>query len=551
MTSLAAPITQADELNVKHSTRRYVIFVVLISTAIIVPSLYYGVPSNIDLSNHFRFALPFADAVRGGDFYPGWLAESNGGYGDPSFRFYPPALYYLLALCQFFTGNWYSATLITFLLLSILAGLGTYFWARSMMSPEYAWLASAFYALAPYHVNQFYQASMLAEYAGCAVVPFVFGFAERIHAGGDRKTVAGFAASYALLILTHLPLAVIASLGLVVYLFARPTGKSGMQLLSRLGLGCVLGLAASSIYWVSMVSELGWIGINEAIPASLVDYRKNFLLSTFSTENMNVWWMNILAFFTLLLFSPMKFLWRERSSLLSNTTVRLVALSVFMTVPLSWPIWRLLPVMQQVQFPWRWLALVSAAGSVLTALGLSRLQGRTVTRPTKLLLSGALLVSIAFTLSHSVREAQYLNAHQFAELLTSVRGTASVNYWIPKWAKPAPRPMKEAVEVGDRTVSIARWQPEQRQFSVSPGETTYARVRTFYYPHWRAFAGDKRLVTSADVDGALLIELPKAETTVDLTFQEPARSGYSAGLTSFACLLILAVALPFKWKARQ
>ena len=66
--------------------------VIAISLAAIVPTFLWGIPSNLDLSNHFRFALPFYDAIAGGHLYPGWLAESNHGYGDPSFRFYPPAL---------------------------------------------------------------------------------------------------------------------------------------------------------------------------------------------------------------------------------------------------------------------------------------------------------------------------------------------------------------------------------------------------------------------------------------------------------------------------
>src|ERR1043165_7476751 len=66
---------------------KHVVFVVVVSVLAVVPVLLFGVPSNRDLSNHFRFALPFYDAIAGGNFYPGWLAESNGGYGDPSFRF--------------------------------------------------------------------------------------------------------------------------------------------------------------------------------------------------------------------------------------------------------------------------------------------------------------------------------------------------------------------------------------------------------------------------------------------------------------------------------
>src|SRR3989442_10928845 len=105
---------------------RALVCVVIISLAIVLPALIFGVPSNRDLFNHFRFALPFYDSLRSGHLYPAWLAESNSGYGDPSFRVYPPALYYLLGLARALAGNWYAATLLTFVLFSVLHGLGMY-----------------------------------------------------------------------------------------------------------------------------------------------------------------------------------------------------------------------------------------------------------------------------------------------------------------------------------------------------------------------------------------------------------------------------------------
>src|SRR5690349_23335366 len=270
---------------------KHVVFVVVVSVLAVVPVLLFGVPSNRDLSNHFRFALPFYDAIAHGNFYPRWLAESNGGYGDPSFRFYPPALYYVLALLRFVTGDWYAATLVAFTLISVAGGLGVYSWARTVLPSSQAMWAAAIYAFAPYHLNQLYQATMLAEWAGCAVLPFVFAFLERVCARGRRRDVAGFALCYALLVLTHLPLTVIGSMALVVYALVRTQAGRRVESLAKLAAGVGLGLCASSIYWVTMVSELRWIGINTIDHDASVDYRFNFLLSTFSPENMNVWWM--------------------------------------------------------------------------------------------------------------------------------------------------------------------------------------------------------------------------------------------------------------------
>src|ERR1044072_2190825 len=210
-------------------------FVIAVSLLALVPVLLFGVPSNRDLSDHFRFALPFYDASANGNFYPGRLAESNGGYGDPSFRFYPPALYYLLSAFRFLTGEWYVATLLTVVFVAVAGGLGIYFWARTLLPSSQAMWVGLFYALAPYHLNQLYQATMLAEWAGGAVLPFVFPLLERVCAHGRRRDVAGLAGCYALLVLTHLPLTVIGSLALVVYALVRVEAARRVRTLVQLG----------------------------------------------------------------------------------------------------------------------------------------------------------------------------------------------------------------------------------------------------------------------------------------------------------------------------
>ena len=209
--------------------------------AVIIPAVLWGIPSNLDLTNHFRFTLPFYDAIASGNVYPSWLAESNGGYGDPSFRFYPPAFYYLLAAARFLVGNWYDATLLTFIVVSIVSGLGIYFWSRSFLSPQTAAWAGIFYALAPYHINQLYQAAMLAEWAGSAVLPFVFAFVDRVCQRGKTRDIAGLAISYALLLFTHLPLAVIGSMALLVYTLVRLNTPRKLLTLAKLSVGVLLG----------------------------------------------------------------------------------------------------------------------------------------------------------------------------------------------------------------------------------------------------------------------------------------------------------------------
>jgi hypothetical protein len=546
--------------------RPSIAFAVVASFVVIVPAIIWGIPSNLDLTNHFRFALPFYDAIVAGDPYPGWLAESNGGYGDPSFRFYPPALYYLLAAARFVIGNWYGATLVVFVMVSVTGALGMYFWSRSILSPSSASWAAFFYAIAPYHLNQLYQATLLAEWAGSAVLPFVFGFVDRVCERGRRRDVAGLAATYGLLVFTHLPLAVIGSLALVVYALVRIQGLSKIRQLVKLAFAAGLGLSVSAIYWVTMVSEIRWIGVNQIQRDASVDYRVNFLLSTFSPDNLNVWWMNILALMTLMLFAPALLLSRRCRSRLPVVVLTLFAL--FMSLPLSRPIWMLLKPLQETQFPWRWLVLISMAGSILAAAGLdevSTVRGsvglisrsdipgdfdaitahptlpRTVltsSRAKRMLVLGAMAISLAFTLSHVVREAQYFPPQRFESMVTDVRGSSCVNYWFPIWARSDVRKMTTEVEASGRSITVSSWNPEHRKFSIAAGPATEARVRTFYYPHWTATSEAGILATRPDKDGALLISLPQNATSIALDFREPRKTKIST-MSSLSGLIII------------
>lgn len=531
-------------------------FIVGISLLVIVPALIFGIPSNRDLSNHFRFALPFYDAIAGGHLYPGWLAESNRGYGDPSFRFYPPALYYLLGLFRFVTGEWYVATLLTFVLISVAGGLGIYLWARSILPAAEAASASLIYALAPYHLNQLYQATMLAEWAGAAVLPFLFAFLERICARGKRTDVAAFAACYALLVLTHLPLTVIGSLALLVYGLVRIESGRRVQTLAKLAGGVALGLCASSIYWVTMVSEMGWIGVNRVYYDSSVDYRYNFILSTFAPDNMNVWWMNILTLMTLLLSAPVilllrRYVWRERPEL--RPVIALTAFALFMALPLSRPVWMVLSPLQETQFPWRWLTLISIAFAVLTAAALPLLihSNTSKLRIRRLLLIGMMSISVVFTLSHVVREAKYLPQRAFEETLHTIPGTASVEAWLPISANNKPREMNVAVEAGDRAIVVNSWTPESREFTAGNGSATEARVKTFYYPHWTARSGQQLLVTRPDKDGALLVSLPAGPATIQVNFTEPLGRPVTAFASGAAFIFIAGLAMPFSWRRKR
>jgi hypothetical protein len=209
------------------------------------------------------------------------------------------------------------------------------------------------------------------------------------------------------------------------------------------------------------------------------------------------------------------------------------------------------------QHPFRWLGVTSAVAPILMAASIpiwfKWARGRT--RPVTLVAAGVVAISLAFTLSQTIRGANYLSRSEFDQMLQPVRAAPSINQWLPVWAsesangKPAyekcdpPKGHADRIEAADRVIKIGSWYPQRRSFRIEAGPATQARVSTFYYPHWLAFANGKSLDTRPGSDGALLVALPAEGASVDLEFREPAISKAAAILSLLAWIAIGAKAI--------
>jgi uncharacterized membrane protein (UPF0136 family) len=521
--------------------------VVLAGIGALIPLMIWGVPSGGDLTNHYRFAQPFYDSITSGHVAPGWLAESNYGFGDARFRFYPPGLYYLLAALKSATG-WYWASALAFTLLSVLGGLGTYFWVRASHAVKVAMWAGVIYTIAPYHLNELYQASLLSEYAACSVLPFLFAFVERVCRRRRTADIAGLAASYALLVLTHLPLTVIGSLSLGVYaLFLLRRDRRWVSLMN-LALGVIVGLAASSFFWTTMLAELPWIKGNSANQNLYYNYRANFLFSPSALTNRNTWYANLLALALLASVLPAFILIKKKARGSSTRAVAaLTVISFLMATEISRPLWLVIPKLSEVQFPWRWLSIASLGGSVLLAVSLPKWKEllRKGVRPLHLIPALGIILSLVFVATQVIWDSEYLPRHEFDSLLKDIRGSASFKDWMPIWAGDGIEAYGPSalVAAGARKISVAEWQPEHRQFTIEPGPSGEARVRTFYYPLWTASADGQPLSTRPAPDGALMIAIPAEVTTISLDFREPPRIQIVRFVSLAGWLVILALSV--------
>ncbi|HRH42039.1 MAG TPA: 6-pyruvoyl-tetrahydropterin synthase-related protein [Pyrinomonadaceae bacterium] len=552
-----------------------VIFFGLLSISLI---FIKGMPFGADFNNHFGYILPFYDELSHGNYLPGWLAESNNGFGDPRFRFYPPFLYYLLCLAKFVTNDWYSATLIIFALFSVLGTLGTYFWAKQSLSNLTSILASLIFAFIPYHLTQFFQASLLAEFAATAILPFAFMFVQRLSLNkydGQNKSrlifnIGGLSAVYEVMVTTHLPTTVIASLILGIFALLLTDWKNNKKSLVFCALGVLLGVWASSWFWFRMVSELSWIQAGTGVSSAYYDYRNNFLLSPYALINVNNWYGNLLLILTIGYFLPTLNLFgklfrrkplneeilahsnrSEESQITKKVLLGILiitSISLLMTTELSRPLWAIIPKLKDIQFPYRWLLITSVTICPILAMSLMFWWQRFRQKGLETVIFVVFLIffaSLIYSLKELVVDAEFIDRSQFFEKIESTRGGRSFNDWLPKNAKELKDllPLKGNVDAGTREVTIKNWGSLDRTFSVGDGAENQARIRTYNYPHWQAFIlKDRQRIqtnTSSETDGTLLIAIPPEKTEVELVFVEPPRTIIAVWISLVGWLIIL------------
>jgi hypothetical protein len=526
----------------------------LTAIGLTLPIYCFGMPGGNDLPQHYRFVYTFYDAIHSGDLYPSWPGDTNLGFGDVGIRFYPPLAYYVVVIFRSLTESWTTALAGAICFWFFIGGLGTYLFARESFS-EKASLAGAIVFMAmPYHANQVYNAGLFAEFAGLAILPFCFLFVRRVILSGEVVDVVGLSISFALLILAHLPLVIIASVGLAVYAIALIKRESILRAPLKLGAGLTAALAMSSFYWVRMISELGLV--SHTLPQFTerkYDFHQNFLAAIFYVPmaeygETSLWFTDLLFAITLAIFIPafvVFCLTRTRAE--RSSTVPLLAVlcaTVFFATPLSLPLWNNLPVLEKIQFPWRFLGLISLAGSILVAASSDDVVAafRTKFRPLALIATGLIIAGFAFTAAQVIRPATFSSRPEFENNFENYRTDRSYECWWPVSAKQIALKNRERASAAKRSVEVTRWTNVDRQFRVDEGPSASVRIATFYYPFWKATESGNTLEVHAADDGSILVDVPTGPTEVTLAFVRPDYETYSRYVSIAACILVLIIA---------
>ena len=501
-----------------------------------LPLLMYGLPSGFDMLTDIQFATAFQDVISSGHVFPSW-ANDNFGYGSVGIRFYPPLSFILLAVTHLITNDWFTTFVTNAFLWMLVGSVGMYFFVKEWGTPMQGLLAAILYAVVPQHLAEIFQFFMFGEFAAWAVLPFCFLFVTRICRGGTWIDTALFALFYSLLILIHLPTTIIVSLCLPIYVLFLIDWHNFKRIFIQLLSAIALTLLATSFRWVMLVSELNWLAHNgqEHYASGYYDFSLWLFPNVLASRSLFVyvmtsWLFDIAIVLTVALTIPALICLLRGYAGRNNSVQRVLIASLvtalfafFMLSRPSYYLWSNITFLQKLQFPWRWLSILSMLCVVLFTLSVPHLMSR-FRKFERFVAYPALALVVAimlFDITQIIIPSAPVPSAEMAQIEERLTTQPIWKGWWPIWAKEKAFDNTERVIAASRKVDITNWTPESKEFVVQPGQPVSVGVQTFYYPRWKATVNGRASEIGMDENGAITIPVSGEVSRVHLYFEEP------------------------------
>lgn len=399
-----------------------VLLLLLLSLFALWPLLAPGYFFDAHDGRHSVFYVSmFDEAIRDGALWPRWAMHHNAGYGYPTFIVQAPLAFYIAEFFILLGAGITTAVKLTWAAGFLIGGFGMYQLIRdwgleigdssSTQSPILnphslpALLAALLYIFIPYHLLDIYVRAALAETTLMAWFPWVILAFERLIARGNapgwQARLLLAATAYAGVILTHVIALIAFTPLLVAFILFRlwtvrsrnPQSATRNSQFAPLLLAASAGIAAlllSAIFLLPLLAE-GPLLDQSVYTGNTYEYARHWV--QFSQFFDPYWGYGFsddpagandgmgfqVGVMGLLLVAVSAYgLWRSRARRDEGWRLEAFLLLIsgailFFVTPAAEPFWRLLPMVEVIQFPWRLLALSSFTVSALGGLAAARL----------------------------------------------------------------------------------------------------------------------------------------------------------------------------------
>lgn len=502
----------------------YILLLIALSLPVILPYFHPGFfPTHdgewavVRLTDMFR-------TLRDHQFPPRYSGFLNFEYGYPLFNFTYPFPYYLGVVLHFFKIGFVDSIKLIFAASVPLSAIFMFLLSKKLWKSTLAgFIGAVFYVYLPYRLVDLFVRGSIGESISFALYPLLVFLFARLCKNPSWFSQALFSIFLAVLVMSHNIMAVfflpVIFVFFVFFYFSKEI-KSLFSIITSVFLGGVL----SAFFWAPALLEKHNILLSK-IPIA----NRNLYFVTLKDLFIPKWgygvptapngfsyqigWPLVLIFLLVVGYLLSKiFFVRKRNyvnrefKLVIFIVIGIIAL-VFMLFPVSAPIWKTLPLLSDINYPW----------TLLLPLGflLSLLSGFLADRFKYVSIVIVILAVIAF-LPHA-KPSAYINRGD-AYYLTNEATTTSSSELMPLWVKvfPTYSPLnKVAILNGKGKVENIYYNSKLLSFSTDSSERLKVEINIIYYPGWSAYInGLKTVITYSNPKGVMNITIPAGKHTV-------------------------------------
>ncbi len=522
----------------RHRQLIYALIILSAASVVLLPIFIRGFPKGIDIGFHYRWNYYFAEELRQGTLYPRWLSGVNHGYGSPVTLYYPPLQFYVTAAINNFLvhDTWWAISLACWVA-TALCGLSTYLFSRAFLSSWLSLAASMLHMWAPYHLLELYRGNTLSQYWSSVWVPLVLWAIHRIAVGSGWSAVPYLALSYGLLCLTHVPVAFATMLIIPIYvvLLTREPRK-----LIRVGAGLTLGLGISAVFMSSVLLERQYVTLNAALQERFTDcflfehlhhLRKINLLSSADYPGRPGYLLEIdlaAVGLTILTLLSLLIIWWSRNDSengsrwnpLLGAILGVVTLSLFFTTQASAPVGQIIPFLEYIQCPDRWLVITVSGACLLIAAAVA---ATIRSRKHRILKAVFLTAAVALNLligAHITTQFQADTERVEHKALDKLEAPQYTPIW---WSREWQNEFESApgvVNSGDSTISTIHDTGLRQQYTLTASTASVLTLRPLYFPGWIARVDGKPTPIGPGEEGHIQLSIPAGEHALMLSFED-------------------------------
>jgi uncharacterized membrane protein len=440
-------------------------------------------------------AQEFYNALRDGNFPPRWAKRLDYGLGQPTFVFTYSLPYYLMAVAILANAGPIWAFKLVMAVSFPAGAFFAFLWLKRHVKFWPALLAALVYAYMPYRFVNVYVRGAIGEVVAGVFVPLAFWGLDRVVEKPKLGRIGIAALIISAVVLSHPTYGLICFGVWLSYVLVHKEKRATVTAVVWGYINCAFYLVPAMLYKnLTFLDKLGEYFVEKQNFVTL--YRlitptwgfsgaHDLTHDPMSVQIGVVGLMLSVVWVGLLLWSH-----KFRKQSYFKLSVLFAVLTVFfvvMMLRISLPVWKVLPFLQSVQFPWRLLFFVNlgityCAATVFDHVDLDK----------KYLVAGILAIVIICVNRSYWNVGRYFQFEDKTAKAIGYPGTLTLLLEeTPKWhdLRQEANPYNYIQSAAGKAISLASvvWKTNYHEFEVVTDQPVYINDKTHYWPGWKVW----------------------------------------------------------------